>query len=142
MDRGWVSAGLLMVTFHGLPSTNCFVAYDGNGNVTALAEPVTWEWQARYEYTTFGEILKQLGPLGNANQWRFCTKFVRMMPDRTLTGSGIIAPGFAGGSPVTLWGMAPGEIFIDHMLITVLLILLIRMDDLVLIRRSTIWIPA
>jgi hypothetical protein len=36
MDEAGGIGGLLLVTKHGSTTTNCFVVYDGNGNVTAL----------------------------------------------------------------------------------------------------------
>ena len=67
--------GLLLVTAHGGTATNCFVAYDGNGNVTALVRGGSDSVLARYEYSAFGETLRATGPLAKINPFRFSTKF-------------------------------------------------------------------
>ena len=48
--------------------------YDGNGNVTALTSG-TGTVQAAYTYGPFGETLRAVGPLAQANPWRFSTKY-------------------------------------------------------------------
>ena len=48
--------------------------YDGNGNVTALTS-TTGTLQAAYTYGPFGETLRAVGPLAQANPWRFSTKY-------------------------------------------------------------------
>jgi hypothetical protein len=42
--------GLLKLTYYGASTTNAFVAYDGNGNVTALIDAANGNVCARYEY--------------------------------------------------------------------------------------------
>jgi YD repeat-containing protein len=42
--------GLLLVTCHSSPVTNCFVSYDGNGNVAALVNAAGGAVLAQYEY--------------------------------------------------------------------------------------------
>jgi len=68
--------GLLLVTTHGSPGTNAFVAYGGNGNVTALVKEGSNPIAARYEYSPFGETLRITGPMAKVNPFRFSTKFV------------------------------------------------------------------
>ena len=75
MDGAGGVGGLLMVARHASPSTNCFVAFDGNGNVTALLNAVSGAVEARYEYSPYGEILRTTGPLASANPFRWSTKF-------------------------------------------------------------------
>ena len=48
--------------------------YDGNGNVTALTS-AAGVVQAAYTYGPFGETLRAVGPLAQANPWRFSTKY-------------------------------------------------------------------
>jgi RHS repeat-associated protein len=48
--------------------------YDGNGNVTALTS-AAGTVQAAYTYGPFGETLRAVGPLAQANPWRFSTKY-------------------------------------------------------------------
>ena len=42
--------GLLKLTYYGASTTNAFVAYDGNGNVTVLIDAANGNVCARYEY--------------------------------------------------------------------------------------------
>jgi RHS repeat-associated protein len=64
--------GLLMVSISG---TNSFVAYDGNGNITLLINAADKSLAARYEYSPFGELLRETGLLAHQNPIRFSTKF-------------------------------------------------------------------
>jgi RHS repeat-associated protein len=75
MDEAGGIGGLLLTSFYGVSATNCFVAYDGNGNVTALANAVDKTTSARYEYDPFGEPIRVTDPLGLRNPFRFSTKF-------------------------------------------------------------------
>jgi RHS repeat-associated protein len=68
--------GLLLVTFHSsLATTNAFVAFDGNGNVTALINAADGTLLANYDYGPFGEPIRLTGPLAKANPFRFSTKY-------------------------------------------------------------------
>jgi RHS repeat-associated protein len=67
--------GLLKVTYNGTQTTNCFVAYDGNGNVAALADGASTNIFAQYEYGPFGEVIRATGPMSRANPFRFSTKY-------------------------------------------------------------------
>jgi len=67
--------GLLQVNFHGIWTTNCFVVYDGNGNVMALVNAGNGETVGQYEYGPFGEPLRVTGDLAKANPIRFSTKY-------------------------------------------------------------------
>jgi len=68
--------GLLEVTYDGTSATtNAFVAYDGNGNVGALANAGDGTLLANYEYGPFGEAIRSTGPLAKSNPIRFSTKY-------------------------------------------------------------------
>jgi RHS repeat-associated protein len=68
--------GLLLVADH-VPSTDTyhFLAYDGNGNITALINASDQSTSARYEYSPFGELLRSTGSLAKSNPFRFGSKF-------------------------------------------------------------------
>jgi len=68
--------GLLLVTYHSsLATTNAFVAYDGNGNVTALINALDGTLLANYDYGPFGEVIRATGPARGTNPLRFSTKY-------------------------------------------------------------------
>jgi len=67
--------GLLKLTYYGTSTTNAFVAYDGNGNVTALIDAANGNACARYEYGPFAEPIRSSGPLSKLNPLRFSTKY-------------------------------------------------------------------
>jgi RHS repeat-associated protein len=67
--------GLLAVSYHGTATTNCFPAYDGNGNVAALVNAADGTLVANYEYGPFGEVIRQTGPMAKVNPFRFSTKY-------------------------------------------------------------------
>ncbi len=50
-------------------------AYDGNGNLMALVNWSTGVIDAAYEYDAFGQTLRESGPYGDANPFRFSTKY-------------------------------------------------------------------
>lgn len=64
--------GLLEVSYLG---TNCFAAYDGNGNIVALVNVVDGTVAANYEYGPFGEPIRMTGAMATANPFRFSTKY-------------------------------------------------------------------
>jgi RHS repeat-associated protein len=64
--------GLVEMSYAG---TNCFVAYDGNGNVAALVNAGDGTVVANYEYGPFGELIRATGPMAKANPIRFSTKY-------------------------------------------------------------------
>jgi RHS repeat-associated protein len=65
--------GLLIVN---QPSTQvAFVAYDGNGNVSALVNAANGLVLANYEYGPFGELIRKSGPFAAACPFRFSTKY-------------------------------------------------------------------
>jgi RHS repeat-associated protein len=67
--------GLLKVTYVGASTTNAFVPYDGNGNVSALVDAANGSTCARYEYGPFAEPVRISGTLGKANPIRFSSKY-------------------------------------------------------------------
>jgi RHS repeat-associated protein len=64
--------GLLMASISG---TNCFATYDGNGNITSLINASDKSLAARYEYSPYGELLRETGLLAHQNPLRFSTKY-------------------------------------------------------------------
>jgi len=67
--------GLLKVTDYTSGTTHHFVAYDANGNVTALIDGTTGAATARYEYGPYGEATRTTGTLAKKNPLRFSTKY-------------------------------------------------------------------
>ncbi|SPE62825.1 hypothetical protein SBV1_920001 [Verrucomicrobia bacterium] len=67
--------GLLDVTYVGAQTTNCFVAFDGNGNVAGLVSATNAAVAAQYEYGPFAEVIRATGPIAKANPFRFSTKY-------------------------------------------------------------------
>jgi hypothetical protein len=67
--------GLLQVTFYGSATTNCFVAFDGGGNVVGLISATDGTILARYDQAPFGEPLRLTGQIAKMNPLRFSTKF-------------------------------------------------------------------
>jgi len=51
-----------------------FLAYDGNGNVSALVASIGGTNSANYSYSPFGQLLQVSGPLAKINRVRFSTK--------------------------------------------------------------------
>jgi RHS repeat-associated protein len=52
-----------------------YVAYDGNGNVSALVNAANGATVANYEYGPFGEVIRATGPMAKLNPFRFSTKY-------------------------------------------------------------------
>jgi RHS repeat-associated protein len=67
--------GLLEATYFGSSTTNCFTAFDGNGNVSALVNASNGSVLAQYEYGPFGELIRATGPMAKLNPFRFSTKY-------------------------------------------------------------------
>ena len=68
-------SGLIKVAYYGAATTNCFVAYDGNGNVSALINASNGVTVANYDYGPFGELIRCSGPMAKINPFRFSTKY-------------------------------------------------------------------
>jgi len=56
-------------------TTNCFPAFDGNGNVMALVNAADGTSVANYAYGPFGELVQQTGIMAKNNPIRFSTKY-------------------------------------------------------------------
>jgi RHS repeat-associated protein len=68
--------GLLEVSYYGTGgTTNCFPAFDGNGNVAALINAADGTVAANYEYAAFGEPIRITGVMAKNNPFRFSTKY-------------------------------------------------------------------
>jgi len=61
-------------------------AYDGNGNVTALMDTVSGKIVARYEYSPFGELIRDDNPGGILNPFKFSTKYTDAETDLLYYG--------------------------------------------------------
>jgi RHS repeat-associated protein len=67
---------LLEVSDYGSSTTtNCFAAFDGNGNLAALVNAADGTSVANYEYGPFGEVIRATGPMAKVNPIRFSTKY-------------------------------------------------------------------
>jgi RHS repeat-associated protein len=71
--QGSGGVGGLLAMNAGTTSTH-FVAFDGNGNVSALASVSDGTNTATYDYSPFGQVLRASGPVAKANVFRFSTK--------------------------------------------------------------------
>jgi len=67
--------GLIAISYHGSATTNCFTAFDGNGNIAVLINAADGTVSANYEYAPFGEVVRSTGPLARNNPFRFSTKY-------------------------------------------------------------------
>jgi RHS repeat-associated protein len=67
--------GLLEATYYGSSTTNCFPAFDGNGNVMAYINAVDGTSVAQFDYGPFGEVIRATGPMAQANPIRWSTKY-------------------------------------------------------------------
>src|SRR5271157_750072 len=67
--------GLIEVSYYGAAPANCFVAFDGNGNVSALVNAADGSVPAQYDYGPFGEVIRATGPMAKLNPFRFSTKY-------------------------------------------------------------------
>jgi RHS repeat-associated protein len=57
-------------------TATAYAAYDGNGNVTFLADATTGQRVAEYEYGPFGETIQNLDFSGLANPFQFSSKYL------------------------------------------------------------------
>ncbi|HEV2208262.1 MAG TPA: RHS repeat-associated core domain-containing protein [Verrucomicrobiae bacterium] len=67
--------GMLEIAYYGSSTTNCFAAFDGNGNVAVLANAADGTSVAQYEYDPSGQVIRATGPMAKANPFRFSTKY-------------------------------------------------------------------
>jgi RHS repeat-associated protein len=56
-------------------TNHCFVAFDGNGNVSGLVDASSGANLGQYEYGPFGEPIRATGTLAVCNPLRFSTKY-------------------------------------------------------------------
>jgi len=73
--RGAGGVGGLVKVYDVTTSKHLFPGFDGNGNVTVLADGSTGAAQAIYEYGPFGELLRLSGAWSRTNPLRFSTKY-------------------------------------------------------------------
>jgi RHS repeat-associated protein len=66
--------GLIREAYYGASTTNCFVAFDGNGNVSALVNGSDGTTLANYDYGPFGEVIRASGLMAKVNLAREGTK--------------------------------------------------------------------
>jgi len=67
--------GLLEMSYYGSATTNCFPAFDGNGNIAALINAANGTVVANYDYGAFGEPIRLTGVMARNNPFRFSTKY-------------------------------------------------------------------
>ena len=72
MSKAGGVGGLLMANISG---TNCFAGYDGNGNITAFINASDKSLSARYEYSPYGQLIRETGLLASQIPFRYSTKF-------------------------------------------------------------------
>jgi RHS repeat-associated protein len=76
LERGANGAGkLLQITYDAVSATNCFVANDGNGNVSALVDAAAGTTVGLYEYGPFGELVRLTGSMANLNPFQYSTTY-------------------------------------------------------------------
>jgi RHS repeat-associated protein len=115
--------GLLKESYVGTATTNCFFAFDGNGNAVSLLNAADATLVAQYDYGPFGELIRATGPMVKANPFRFSTKYQDDETDllyygyryysastgRWLSKDPISDPGFVGIIPGTAIPLDPEE---------------------------------
>jgi RHS repeat-associated protein len=84
--------GLLEVSYRGTGTTNCFAAFDGNGNVAALVNAADGTSVANYEYGPFGEVIRSTGPMAKVNPFRFSTEYCDDESDLLYYGNRFYKP--------------------------------------------------
>lgn len=72
LDGAGGVGGLLML--NSAANATHFYAYDGNGNVTELIRAVDGTESARYDYESFGRVLRATGLMADENRFQFSTK--------------------------------------------------------------------
>ena len=77
-------------------TTNAFVAFDGNGNVTALINAGDGTLLASYEYGPFGEVIRSTGPMAKVNPIRLSTKYQDDESDLLYYGKRYYKPSTGG----------------------------------------------
>ncbi len=80
--------GLLEVSGYGSATTNCFPAFDGNGNGAALIPAADGTVAANYEFAAFGEPVRVTRVVARNNPFRFSTKYADDESDLLYYGYG------------------------------------------------------
>jgi RHS repeat-associated protein len=68
--------GLLFTNTHGSGAQSTVPAYDGNGNIVGYIDASTGAVVARFEYSSFGQVLVADGPAAALMPFGFSTKYV------------------------------------------------------------------
>ena len=63
------------MSYYGSVTTNCFPAFDGNGNVMALVNSADGTSVAQYDYDPFLNVIRATGPMAFANVMLGSTKY-------------------------------------------------------------------
>jgi RHS repeat-associated protein len=102
--------GLIKVAYYGAATTNCFVAYDGNGNVSALINAANGATLANYDYGPFGELIRCSGPIAKLNPAREGSKMYDDETDLVYYGYRYYNPStgrWLSRDPITELGFDP-----------------------------------
>jgi RHS repeat-associated protein len=67
--------GLLEISYYGSSTTDCFPAYDGNGNVMACINAADGAGVAQLDYDPFLGIIRATGPMANLLPFLGSTKY-------------------------------------------------------------------
>ena len=81
--------GLVAISLNG---TNCFPAFDGNGNLMNLINSADGSIAATYEYTPWGELIRATGPQATNNHFRFSSKWQDDETDLLCYGHRYLSP--------------------------------------------------
>jgi RHS repeat-associated protein len=99
--------GLLEISYHGSSITNCFPAYDGNGNIAAIINAADGTVTANYDYAAFGEQIRITGTMAKNNPFRFSTKYDDDESDLIYYGNRFYKPSagsWLNQDPIQEWG--------------------------------------
>ena len=88
--------GLLEVSYYGASTTNCFPAFDGNGNLAALINAADGTSVAQYEYDPFLGLIRATGPMAFANVLLGSTKYYDWESGLYYYGYRLYGPSFGG----------------------------------------------
>ncbi|WCJ60969.1 hypothetical protein NXS98_07575 [Fontisphaera persica] len=102
--------GLVATVIHnGLNAGVYFAVYDGNGNVMGYVRASDGGVVAQYEYGPFGELLPTTGPLAQAFNHLFSTKYFDWETGLSYYGHRYYSPPPAGGQTETPLGSSGDE---------------------------------
>jgi RHS repeat-associated protein len=88
--------GLLEVSYYGAATTNCFPAYDGNGNVMNYVNAADGASVAQFEYDPFLGITRATGPMANLLPFLGSTKYFDWESGLYDYGHRYYGPSFGG----------------------------------------------